>query len=341
MKKNQSEEPDPVPLVKLLPSLKEYSSLNLNGFKKIIDQLKVKVFSEIEDCYELWEKFSPKESLFDLWDFRYAWYLGYRYKPYFYSLIYKKQILGFIPLWYDPVKKRYEWFGSDWMEDNKFFVVDKVFIPLLIKILPKPYHLNAILPEYSYLLGLKLGLEFDEPKYIFYLEKFKSIDDFLLYLEKKNRYNLKHDYYKILSLTPQVVIDYQNKLENLLHLKQLSEQRFNGISRDWSDFIIKQRFNTYKNIVMKNNIFKTKFIKVYIQKRLAAIDLIITYKDRYYPLKGANDVERFSGMGNFMNYLEFFDAITNGYKIIDCLQGDYNWKNKYYLPLRLLKLESF
>lgn len=336
MKNTQLDEPDSVPLLEIYPSLKKDSFLNFNGLKKIIHELQVKVFSEIEDCYELWVKFSPKESLFDLWDFRYAWYLGYQYKPYFYSLIYRKQILGFVPLWYDSEKKRYEWFGSDWMEDNHFFVIDKIFIPLLIKILPKPFFLNAILPKYNF-----NGLKFDESKYIFYLDKIKNIDEFLIYLDKKNRYNLKYDYFKILSLKPHVVFDYENKMENLLRLKQLSEERFNGINRDWSDFIIKKRFNTYKNLIINKNIFKTKFIKVYIQNKLAAIDLIITYKDRYYPLKGANSVERFKGIGNFINYLEFSDAITNGYKIIDCLQGNYNWKNKYYLPLQLLKLENF
>lgn len=340
MKNNQSnslrEDPDPLPLTELLPKIRGNNDFYQNGYVKIIDKILVKVYSQIEDCYKVWEKFSPKESLFDLWEFRYCWYMGYQHKPYFYSLIYKNQVLGFIPLWYDPIKKRYEWFGSDWMEDNKFFVIDEKFIPLLIKILPKPYYLNAILPKYN-------NLDFfasDEAKYIYFLDKIKSFDQFLFQLDKKNRHHLKRDYLKILQLDPKIIIDEDSKIDNLLLLKKLSQQRFDGFYRDWSDFIILQRFNVYKRIISQDGVFKSKFIKVFIQNKLAAIDLIITYKDRYYPLKGANDVERFDGIGNFMNYLEFKNAIDEGYKIIDCLQGNYNWKNKYYKSLNLLKIKS-
>ena len=43
----------------------------------------VKVITDINQCLDLWEKFSLKKTLFDTWEFRYAFYKGYNYKPYF------------------------------------------------------------------------------------------------------------------------------------------------------------------------------------------------------------------------------------------------------------------
>ena len=71
-----------IPLPYFIPKTKKNHYFYKNGLSHIIPRLKVKVHSEIEECYELWEKFSTKKTLFDLWDLRYAWYKGYKCKPF-------------------------------------------------------------------------------------------------------------------------------------------------------------------------------------------------------------------------------------------------------------------
>ena len=105
------------PLFNLIPNIRSNKYFYENGLAKFIRRLKLKVHSDIEECYLLWEKFSPKKSLFDLWDFRLAWHQGYNYKPYFYTLYDGKEQLGVLPLYYSKGCRRYEWFGTNWMED--------------------------------------------------------------------------------------------------------------------------------------------------------------------------------------------------------------------------------
>ena len=54
-----------------------------NNFFRLIKQLHIQVIDNINDCYQLWEEFSPYESLFDTWEFRYVFWEKYQYKPHF------------------------------------------------------------------------------------------------------------------------------------------------------------------------------------------------------------------------------------------------------------------
>lgn len=332
-----------IPLPQILPRIEENRAFYENGISHLIDRLRLKVISNIEDCFLLWEKFSHKKSLFDLWDFRYSWFAGYRYQPYFYSLYEGKTPLAILPLWYDKERRRYEWFGSDWMEDNRFFVTQKELIPLLLKIAPRPLFLNAIEEDkLNYELRIvnygSLGFSNDDEKYIVDIKRFKAIDDYLFSLNKKHRYNLKKDFERIMAFNPKIEIMESTNFRDFQSIVSLSKNRFNG--DDPSDLINPKRLATYKAILKNSGLYKAKFIKVFIQNYLAACDLIVTYNDRYYTLKGANDVFRFSGIGNFLVYLEADDAINNGFSLIDCLQIDYGWKHKYYQVKRLFKFEK-
>lgn len=316
-----------IPLPYLLPKSQENKFFYENGLSKIIPRLKLKVHSDIEQCFYLWDKFSKKESLFDLWDFRYSWLEGYHCPLYFYTLYEKKNPLAVLPLWYDSFKKRFEWYGSNWMEDNYFFVEDEEFVNLLLKVIPGALQLNSLEKAPKNLLT-NIDVICDDDKFIKKLDKFKTIDDYLATLEKKHRYNLKKDYQNILNLGARVEVSESNDVKEFDNIISISINRFS--KDEESDLIIDERVEAYKSVIKNSGLYKTKFIKVYIQNYLAACDLIITHKDRYYGFKGANDVERFPGIGNFLVYFEFEDAIKNNYNLVDCLQIDYGWKHKYF-----------
>jgi hypothetical protein len=327
MRKSDDEPPE-VSLLQYIPQTSENRYFYENGLSKIIPKLKVRVHSDIETCYYLWDLFSPKESLFDLWDFRDAWYKGYGYTPFFYTLYEGKKCLGTLPLWFNSVKKEYQWFGSDWMEDNTFFTVDEKLIPLLIAIAPPSTYINALDINKESLGKYKASIKEDCPKNIKDLTKFKNINDYLMTLTKKERHHLRSDSQKIENYEPSVIINDTNNLGNLIDLIKLNVTRFSG--EDSSDFIDEKRVRTFEAIVKNSGIYQTKFVRVEIQGYLAAIDLIITYKEKYYTPKGGNDIARFSGVGNYMVYIEFEDAINNGFTFFDNLQVDYGWKHWYF-----------
>ncbi len=320
-----------VPLLRLIPNTNRNRYFYQNGLAKWIPKLKLKVHSDMEECYALWDKFSPKKSLFDLWDFRFSWYEGYKYRPYFYTLYEGVKPLGVLPVWYRPEKKRYEWFGSNWMEDCSFFVRDPKFIDLFLAVAPMPYHLNA-LGEHDAKRVKKLGkLTDDDPKNIKNISPFKSMEELLLSFDKKHRYNLKADYLRVLEMNPNIVRSTGKRVNLMDILIEMNIAQFDtGDPEDESDLVLPERAETYRSIVRNEGIYKVHFIQVFIQSHLAAIDFIIQYKDIYYSIKGGNDVKRFRGIGNFVIYYEFKDAVKNKFSLIDCLQIDYGWKHRFF-----------
>ena len=133
----------------------------------IVKLAKVEIVSDIEECKKLWLEFSPMKNLFDTWEFRYAFYLAYKYKPYFLVLRKNGENLACLPLWYednnfyDKNLKRFTWFGSDWQEENKFFAKSIDYVPILLSLAPTPLYLNAISKDMFEQLKGKVNLEED------------------------------------------------------------------------------------------------------------------------------------------------------------------------------------
>jgi len=328
------------PLLQLIPNIRSNKYFYENGLAKFIKRLTLKVHSDIEECNLLWEKFSPKKSLFDLWDFRYAWHQGYNYMPYFYTLYDGKEPLGVLPLYYSKCNKRYEWFGTNWMEDCSFFVKDDKLVELFLFIAPYPIHLNAIPQKYLDKMGRFGKVTNDDPKNEKEVYKYSTIDELLLSFNKKHRYNLRSSFIKIQDMSPRVIETIGNNPQLMEVLIKMNIDQFNtGILEDESDLVLPERADTYRNIVKNSGVYKTKFIQIYIQNYLAAIDFVILYKDTYYSIKGGNDVRRFDGIGNYIIYYEFEDIIRNKFSKINSLQIDYGWKHRFFDQKPLLVFE--
>lgn len=320
-----------LPLLHYIPRTAENHFFYQNGLSKLIPRLTVQVFSDLSSCFSLWEEFSPNKSLFDLWDFRLAWYEGYGYKPYFYTIFERKRPLAVLPLWYSDYRNKYMWFGSDWMEDNTFFVRDEKLVDVLFEIAPNPLLLNAVEVDNSWnKKKLYPLLKADDPKNLKSLNGISSIHELLHTFSKKDRYNLRSDYFRIADLSPKVVITGGKSLKHLNRMIELNIQRFSKDPEDESDLVESDRRKTYEQMNNNEGDYKVRFVEVYIQNHLAAIDLILTYNGTYYTMKGGNDLDRFNGIGNFMVYKEFEDALKNGFHTVDCLQMDNGWKHRFF-----------
>lgn len=320
--------------LKLKESLKERSSFFISP---VFKPFKVEIVSEIESCFELWKEFSPQKTLFDTWEFRFAFWLGYKHKPYFLLLKNQLENLAFLPLWYEKNKKKYFWFGSWWQEENKFFTKDPALTPILLSLAPKPLLLNAIsLSSISKVREL-INFQKDDLKYILNLEGLKSSEDYLMKLKKNRRRNLRKDRNRILKQNPKIVI---NNFSDFEHLVRLSKERFaqKGEKTDWED---PKRMETFRQIIkLAGKSYQVRMITVLIDNQIAGVDLIALFNNCYYTLKCGYNVKDFSGIGNFVNLFEIDDAISLGMKKIDFLQNNYQWKNKLFTPVPLLKYEK-
>lgn len=297
-----------------------------NGSSK---DLLFRVETDLSQCQLLWEEFSPNESLFDLWDFRLAFWRGYQYQPYFITLSFQGEIISVLPLWFDKEDNQYTWFGGSWHDENVFFSKSPKTIPLLLKLIPGKTRLFCIRNQESF-------LENDEEKYLLDLKNFSSLDDFWGILKKKKRYNLKRDWKKIQALKPEIIINDFSHLETLF---KLNINRFDGmiLADNKSTFLSKEKQKTFREVVNLAKDYQVRMISTKINGKIVAVDLVALYKKTYYCLAGGCDVAGHSGLGSFANLQLIKDAIElENIELIDFLQGDVNWKASWKLGTRPL-----
>ncbi|MCX6789715.1 MAG: GNAT family N-acetyltransferase [Candidatus Gribaldobacteria bacterium] len=295
--------------------------------------------TDIKKCELLWEEFSPKQSLFDLWNFRWAFYVAYQYQPYFIVLQENSQNSGLLPLWYEKEKNKYFWFGSWWQEDNYFWLKNPADLPHLLALCPLPACLNGIIfekiadiiPEQE-----KDNFQPDDPKYILELDQVRSFEYYLAGLKKERRKAIKKDLFLIEKQNPEIILDNFNDFDALV---ALSKQRFINEKEDkndpWYDPALKdiRRVEALRNIIkyqMPQQNYQVKMITVKINQKIAGVDLVAIFNNCYYALVGGYDTENFPGIGNYLNMLNIKGALDLGLKKVDALQSDCGWKHRWY-----------
>ena len=295
--------------------------------------ISVRIETDLETCHQLFEQFSPKKTLFELWDFRYAFYLGYKNQPVFLIFERESEPLGLLPLWYESDKDELRWFGSWWQEGNTFWIKDKGIIPLIISLFPQKVLLNAI--QIAPRTAQKLGLLADDPKYLLSLEDYPNLEAFLQKFNSKKRYNLRRDQRIILAQQPKT---FFNRFEDIENLFDLSIKRF--ASRDGSAFEDEGRKQTFREIIGRGGEYEVRIASTEIGGRIVGVDLIAVYKGIYYTLQGAYDLENHPGLGNYTNLLLIEDAINLGAKVVDFLEVSYGWKEDWFQPVPLFQFKG-
>ncbi|MDP3995878.1 MAG: GNAT family N-acetyltransferase [bacterium] len=298
---------------------------------------KIEVVSDIKKCKELWDELSAKETLFDTWEFRYAFYLGYGFTPYFLVLKSPSENLALLPLWYDDEEEKYVWFGSSWQEEVRFFAKDLKYIPSLISAAPSPLFLNAISPESVRPIGNSVKFVPDAAKYILKIKEFKSHEDYLATLKKNGRKDLIKDGRRIQKQNPEIIIDNFADFDQLV---ALAKKRFGqkGEKTDWEDL---RRIETFRQVIkLSGPSYKARMISIKIGEKIAGVDLICLFKNTYFTVKCGYDVAGFSGIGNYMNLIEIDDAIKLNMEKIDFLQNNYAWKSRWFESVPLFKYEK-
>ncbi len=320
--------------------------LRENGYAKLSQNLKLQVFYQLDKIQEIWDQFSPNNSVFDLWDSRCAFFQAYKFEPYFLTLLKQKDILGVLPLWHNSDKlepgddasavdcTKYVWFGSSWPEDNVFFVNDPELIPLLLTAAPDNLELACIRPkaEYDFLQGFHGFVPEEEKKYFLDLTDIRTLDDYLANLKKKKRYNLRRDRKRIMSLNPKII---HNNREDLEELFNLSIKRFREVFPDEPDehsaFEDERRKNVFRNLLKNAGDYQARIITTIINGKIEAVEFGLVFKKTYYALNAGADISNYSGLGVFSNLLVIQDALNLGCTKIDFLEGDNNWKESWHL----------
>jgi len=293
----------------------------------------VRIETNLETCHQLFEEFSPKKTLFELWGFRYSFYLGQKNQPIFLIFERNNQPIGLLPLWYEKDKDELRWFGSWWQEGNTFWFKDRSLIPIVCSLFPSKILLNAlyIAPR----TAQRLKFMVDDPKFLLDLTEYPTVESFLKRFSKKKRYNLRRDQKMILAQQPKT---YFNRYKDLEALFKLSIKRF--ADKDESAFTCKERRQTFREIIKQAKEYDVRIISTEINNKVVGVDLVALYRGVYYALNGAYDIEKHPGLGNYTNLLLIEDAIKLGAKTVDFLEVSYGWKESWFKPVPLFQFKG-
>lgn len=320
-----------------------------NGYRDLSKELNLRIFQDMDTIQKLWEEFSPNRSVFDTWDVRKSFYDAYQFPSQIITIEKKqgrrRETLGVLPLWfnsdaralgeskYDDSQK-YVWFGSNWPEDNVFYVKDPEIIPLLLLASPHPLELACIRqdPEYEFLKTFPGFEQEEEKKYFLDLSHVTTLDDFLTHLKKKKRYNLKRDKKRIEALSPTIHLNQPSHLEDLfaLNMKRFREL-FPGDPDQYSSFEDPRRQNVFRNLMKESSDYQFRIIATAIDGKIKAAEFGLVHHKTYYAFNAGVDISAYSGLGVFSNLLVIEDALKLGCTKIDFLEGDNHWKESWHL----------
>jgi len=277
--------------------------------------LKFKIVTDEKECRGLWEQFSEKQTLWDLWDFRSCFHNDNSEFNFILGFDGKKKE-GIIPLVYDKDYTTCIYFGDTFPEQNKFFLKDKSNLKLFLKNCPRDTQIYYIDNEESKYYDFKVG----DIRYFMDLKKYES--SFEIYLKsfnKKHRKNLKYDLKK---LKEKGYIIEHNKIKDFEKLVELNKERF-GKESDYYDknFIS----SIFKLINVADNMNMLNMMSIKIDNNVEAVSLGVFYNNEYNVLSLGSNL-KINNLGKLLIAEQIKSAIRLKCNKIDFMSTEANWK---------------
>lgn len=283
--------------------------------------MKFRIETNLDQCQKLWEKFSPRLHLFDLWEYRYCFYQGYGYQPYFIAGLDPEGPVGVLPLWFEKKEKFYTFFGGTFPEPNAFFIKDKSKLAAFIEQCPWPTCLFYINQSEAKYYPLSKG----EPKYFLDMNNYNlSVDQYFSAFSKKHRKNLRYDLRQFEKLNYTLRYDNLDDFEKMISLNQKRFQKT-------SDFNEKEMQVSMKKLMqVAFNQGKLNMISLFINKKVEAVEIAVIHNNCYYVLCGGHNL-KIENIGKKMIVEHLNSALRKNITKIDFLSTNSGWKKLWHL----------
>jgi len=287
----------------------------------------LKLIQDLKTAQSLWEKLSPQESLYDLWDVRFCFYKTNPQPLFFYTFYEQEEPVALLPLQYHQEKNYLEFLAESFIEGNKPF-----FKPGYEYLLPKFFALDFPHPVRIYDLEPISDFIHQMPleDYIYYydLTGITDFNDYLLkaFPKRQRRHNFKR-VFQLLEKEHQVEFVYDD-FSNLGKLMNLSVRNFKNESYLKS----KEEQQPFFDLIKLP--LDWKMVSVFVDGRDLAHSLSVVYKNVYYYLIAGSDTSEFKEVFKNLTKANMELAIKAKVKIFDCSLGDCNWKKYWHLSTR-------
>jgi hypothetical protein len=294
----------------------------------------VHIFQDPDVCHKLWERFWPKECLFDLWPVR-ACFMKHFRRPLFFILagkdhresrllalswIEEQDLFGHFP--------GETWQGRTWLEQNKIAGTGIRSIQTLADHLPEKCFIRYI--DQDFLPAWESEASIDEIGYLFFPKQYDfSFENYKNTISRKSRKNIQRE---INRLHAQKVVFRHNHMADVGRMFDMNLSAFGEASY----FYDRRFFNAFADLIAfldQNNLLR--LTSVIIGGRLAAVDVGALWKNTYTILAGGTNPD-FPGVAKLINFHHIEWSCRRRLAVVDFLCGDFNWKSRFRLQPRPL-----
>ncbi len=297
------------------------NTTNPNTQKKI----NLKVIKDIQECQQLWNKYSPHRTLWDEWEIALVFYDPLISEPHFILVEDENNIpLGLFPFIFKKETGLYRMFGGDYGEDYLFWL-DPIHLNMIIHHIPgeiKIFDINGDAAKQAIKNDPKLStfLTFDDYHYFIDLEKFHhKLEEYLQTFTKKHRKNFLYDLRKIQE-TPYTF--HWEGIEHYDDFVKFSVARF----QEESDFIDEHYVRCFKKLLtLLHKKQKLLTLTVSLDGILQGLEFAVFDKGIYYVLNGGYNPQH-QNLGKLIIFKHLENAIKLKAQRIDFLSGDTGWK---------------
>jgi hypothetical protein len=299
----------------------------------------VHIYQDPDICRRLWERFWPKECIFDLWPVRACFMKHYR-RPLFFILAGKdhreSRLLALNWIEEEAVFGHFPgetWQGKTWLEQNKIAGTGRQSLQMLLDHLPEKCFVRYI--DGNFLPTWKSDVSVDETGYLFFPEQYSfSFENYRNAFPRKSRKNIDRE---INRLHGQNVAFRHNHMADVGRMFEMNLSAF----EEMSYFFDRRFFNAFIDLIAfldRHNLLR--LTSVTIGGRLAAVDVGALWNNTYTILAGGTDPD-FPGVAKLINFHHIEWSCRQRLAAVDFLCGDFNWKSRFRLhPRPLYKICS-
>ncbi len=291
--------------------------------------LSFRVVNELVEAEKIWRALCPQETIFDSWDYRMSFNTYQKNPIHFIVGENSGKIIGAWPLQLSKDGKALEFFGGDYMEDNRLLLspetqtgVTEEFYAYL-KTLDQPVYLQYIknTDPVSSALPLK------DYKYTLPLTGYKTYEDYFADKYADHGETRRTLGKKIRRFEQEPLSIVKNNLADLELLFEFTNKMFG----DNSSFICRPfHKEIYRSHVNLPN-FQTELLTFYHGDKVIAVSLAFLYQGSYaYINTGIDPDSELKGFSTYANIKNIQNAIDCGATTLDCFTGAYGWKDKWY-----------
>lgn len=293
--------------------------------------INIQEIKDLATAEKLWRALSPRETIFDEWDFRYCFY-KYDVHPILFLAAYEDapdaaeaDLVGLLPLQLHP-KHGYEFFDEYNCEENRPFIkpgYEKI-IPKLYQAIPGPAKIYDISGSDEFTQKLEL----EDYSYFLPLDGLNNFPDFLSSrLNSKRRKSLAKEIMAAEKNNPEIEI-FKNtaKEKSLAALDKLFS--FNTHNFGGESYLLNEEQIPWRDLI--GHSFDWRFIVLKIAGEIQGVALSVVYNNVWHYLITGVNFKDYSGLGKLMVKIGIEAAIAGKNKTFEAGLGDCGWKHLWH-----------